>query len=157
MNRNFKRIRLATTQTRTLVCEYVTKVQFHYKTSTSGLQFSRSSDALPPKGSLAHITSVFLFRKAIILQQPYRHCRPFRRTRSPINTTKQIGPHGNRHWTWKKAKDTKSTNEKDRKYIKKRVTDKKIYKLFSFPPILLVPPLPTRMVVVVNGSVWQWR
>jgi hypothetical protein len=57
----------------------------------------------------------------------------------------------------KKAKDIKSTNEKDGKYIKKRVTDKKIYKPFSFPPILLVPPLPTTLVVVVNGSVWQWR
>jgi hypothetical protein len=58
----------------------------------------------------------------------------------------------------KRGKDTKSTNEKDGKYIKKkRVTDKKIYKPFSFPPILLVPTLPTRLVAVVNGSVWQWR
>jgi len=60
----------------------------------------------------------------------------------------------------KRQKIQKSTNEKDGKYIKKRVTDKKIYKPFSFPPILLVPPLPTRLVVVVvvvNGSVWYWR
>jgi hypothetical protein len=54
----------------------------------------------------------------------------------------------------KKEKDTKSRKEKDGKCRKKRVTDKKIYKPFSFPPTLLVPPLPTRLVVVVNGSVW---
>jgi hypothetical protein len=76
---------------------------------------------------------------------------------------KEIGFNGNRHWTCKKkeTKDTQSSNEKDRKHDGGKeshcLTDKKIYKHFSFSPILLVPPLSARLVIVVNGSARQWR
>lgn len=119
-----------------------------------------------PKFDFSIVFTLMQFSKRQLVKTAF-HLPKLQRWLTPMRN-KQIGPIGNRHWTCKKER--KQKNKKYKRHIEfkrerqktwkkesHRFTDKKIYKQFSFPPILLVPPLSTRLVIVVNGSVRQWR